>query len=394
MSSRATSESTKSSRRLRPLITVGAGAALVAVILIAAWSQRSRSAVPPASKVAEIPVSVAHAAQRDVPVWISSIGTVQPLNVVTVKTRVDGQLDRIAFAEGQMVKAGDMLAQIDPRPFQAALEQAQANLHKDDAQRANAELDLQRYAKLSSLQVVSAQTLDAQRAQANSLAASVAADRGAEDSARLQLGFTRIVAPVSGRAGQRLVDQGSQVHATDTNGLVTITQIQPITVTFEVPQDVLPEVMRAQAAGPVKVTVSTRDGSQHLADGDLVFVDSQVDAGTGQIMLKAQFTNQDRALWPGEFVAARLLLRVEPQAVVVPSQAVQRAQEGAYVYVVDADGLAQSHAVSLGVADGDLQIVTRGIQVGDTVVVNGQSQLTPGAKVSVEPDHLATPRAS
>lgn len=353
------------------------------VVFAFVYAPRSSGEANTTPKVATIPVSVGQAEQRDVPVWVSAIGTVQPLNVVTVKTRVDGQLDKVAFTEGQMVKAGDVLAQIDSRPFQAALDQAQANMRRDDAQRANAELDLQRYAKLSSLQVVPQQQLDAQKAQAQSLLASVASDRGAVDSARLQMGFTRITAPISGRVGQRLVDQGSQVHASDTTGLVTITQLQPITVTFQVPQDVLPEVMQAQAAGQAKVVASTRDGSRHLADGELVFVDSQVDAGTGQILLKAQFTNENRMLWPGEFVAARLLLRVQPQAVVVPSRAVQRDQNGAYVYVVDADHAAQSRPVKLGVANGDQQVVEQGIHVGDTVVLDGQSQLTPGAKVNV-----------
>ncbi|WP_132145109.1 efflux RND transporter periplasmic adaptor subunit [Luteibacter rhizovicinus] len=381
-------------RRSRRFIVAGSAAVLIAIALAFVYASRSQGAEPPGPKVASVPVSVGQAEQRDMPVWVSAIGTVQPLNVVTVKTRVDGQLDKVAFTEGQMVKAGDLLAEIDPRPFQATVDQAQANLHKDDAQRANAELDLQRYAKLSSLQVVPAQQLDAQKAQAQSLLASVASDRGAVDGARLQLGFTRITAPIGGRVGQRLVDQGSQVHATDTTGLVTITQIQPITVTFQVPQDVLPEVMDAQAAGQARVSVSTRDGSRHLADGALVFVDSQVDAGTGQIMLKAQFVNEDRSLWPGEFVAARLLLRVQPHAVVVPSRAVQRDQNGAYVYVVDAQHAAQSRPVRLGVANGDLQVVEEGIRVGDTVVLDGQSLLTPGAKVNIVPSSAVATGAS
>lgn len=394
MSSPLVSESTSRPRRSRRFLLIGFAAALVAVVFAFAYAPRSSSKDSTAPKVVTIPVSVGQAEQRDVPVWVSAIGTVQPLNVVTVKTRVDGQLDKVAFTEGQMVKAGDVLAQIDSRPFQAALDQAQANMRRDDAQRANAELDLQRYAKLSRLQVVPQQQLDAQKAQAQSLLASVASDRGAVDNARLQLGFTRISAPISGRVGQRLVDQGSQVHASDTTGLVTITQLQPITVTFQVPQDVLPEVMQAQAAGPAKVVVSTRDGSRHLADGALVFVDSQVDAGTGQILLKAQFTNEDRMLWPGEFVAARLLLRVQPQAVVVPSRAVQRDQNGTYVYVVDADHAAQSRPVKLGVANGDQQVVEQGIHVGDTVVLDGQSQLTPGTKVNIVPTGTAAAGAS
>ncbi|WP_064504871.1 efflux RND transporter periplasmic adaptor subunit [Frateuria defendens] len=356
--------------------------ALAALVPALFYVQRSKAKAPASTPPPAVPVSVGQAGRRDVPEWARGLGTVQALNVVTVKSRVDGQLDRIAFVEGQMVKAGDLLAQIDPRPFQVALAQAEANQRKDDAQRANAQTDLKRYAELAKMQVVPAQQLDAQQAQAQSLLATVAADRSAADNARLQLGFTRIVAPISGRVGQRLVDQGSQVHASDTTGLVTITQLEPITVTFLVPQDALPAVMRAGRAGAARVEVDTRDGRLHLADGTLVYVDSQVDPASGQILLKAQFANADHALWPGELVSARLLLQVHPQAVVVPAQAVQRDQNGAYLYVVGAGRTAQPRPVRLGPADGGTQVIESGVSAGDTVVLDGQSRLTAGSRVS------------
>ncbi|KAF1004643.1 MAG: Multidrug resistance protein MdtA [Luteibacter sp.] len=330
-------------------------------------------------------VRTAPASRRDMPHWVSGIGTVTPLNVVAVKARVDGQLDRVAFTEGQMVKAGDLLAEIDPRPYRAALAQAKATVSRDDAQRRNAELDLQRYRKLSSLQVVPRQQLDAQKAQAESLLASVAADRGAADAAELNLSFTRITAPIAGRVAQRLVDQGAQVHASDATGLVTVTQIEPITVTFPVSQDLLADVTRAQGDGELAVLAMTRDGSATLANGRLVFIDSQVSAATGQVLLKAQFDNHDHALWPGAFVAAKLLLSTQAQAVTIPSQALQRDQTGDFVYVVDGDGRVTSRRVHAGWQSDGYTAVDEGVQAGERVVVEGQTDLQPGMHVTERP---------
>jgi multidrug efflux system membrane fusion protein len=361
-------------------------AAAVCVIVAGLVFWHFHAAAPSAApRPATVPVTASATMRRDMPVWIDGIGTVQPLNVVNVMSRVDGQLDRVAFTEGQMVKAGDLLAEVDPRPFQAALDQAQATTRKDAAQHANALLDLERYRTLSSLQVVPRQQLDTQKAQADSLLATVAADQSAAENARLQLSYTRISAPLSGRVGQRLVDQGSQVHASDTTGLVTITQIEPITVAFSVPQDALPDLVAAQKAAALKVLATSRDGSTALATGTLVFIDSQVAAGTGQILLKAQFDNADHALWPGAFVAARLLLRTDRAALVVPSGALQSDQQGSYVYVIDAAQSVQIRRVTPGVSDAQYTEISQGLADGERIVVDGQANLSPGSHVVAKP---------
>ncbi|MGF6493983.1 multidrug efflux system membrane fusion protein [Luteibacter sp. 621] len=326
-------------------------------------------------------VTTVAAARRDMPQWVAGVGTVTPLNEVMVKARVDGQLDRVAFQEGQMVKAGDLLAEIDPRPYQAALVQAEAAAKRDDAQRRNAELDLTRYQKLSTLQVVPRQQLDAQKAQAESLLATVAADHGAVDAARLNVAFTRITAPIAGRVGQRLVDQGAQVHAADTAGIVTITQIEPITVAFPVSQDLLANVVAAQRSRPLRVEATARDGSAVLGSGTLTFVDSQVSASTGQVLLKAQFDNHDHALWPGAFVAARLLLSTQAQAITVPSQAVQRDQTGDFVYVVDPSHVARQRRVIAGLDTDGYTVISHGLAAGERVIVEGQGDIQPGVHV-------------
>ncbi|UPG96295.1 efflux RND transporter periplasmic adaptor subunit [Luteibacter aegosomatissinici] len=326
-------------------------------------------------------VTTVAAARRDMPRWIAGVGTVTPLNEVMVKARVDGQLDRIAFQEGQMVNAGDLLAEIDPRPYQAALVQAEAAAKRDEAQRRNAELDLSRYQKLSTLQVVPRQQLDSQKAQAESLLATVAADRGAADAARLNVAFTRITAPMAGRVGQRLMDQGAQVHAADTTGIVTVTQIEPITVVFPVSQDLLADVVAAERLRPVHVEATARDGSAVLGRGTLTFVDSQVAASTGQVLLKAQFENHDHALWPGAFVAARLLLDTQAQVITVPSQAVQRDQAGDFVYVVDASHVARQRRITTGLDAEGYTVITRGVAEGERVIVEGQGDIQPGVRV-------------
>lgn len=366
---------------------------VVAVLVAAGLFAWHRFAAKPAAKAppAAVPVHMALVGRHDLQVWLNGIGTVQALNTVTVKSRVDGELNTVAFTEGQMVTQGQLLAEIDPRPFRAALAQATANARRDQATRVNAELDLQRYAKLAQTQVIARQQLDTQRATAESALATVASDNGAVDDAKLQLGFTRIFAPITGRVGQRLVDQGSQVHAADTTGIVTVTQLEPITVAFSVPQDALPAVMDAERANTASVRASTRDDGRALAEGTLSFIDSAVDAGTGQILLKAQFDNKDHALWPGAFVAARLLLRTDRQALSVPSQAVQRDQNGSFVYVVDANGKAQPKVVKTGATDGAFTAITSGLAQGERIIVDGQANVTVGSKVR-ESDTVAAAR--
>lgn len=358
---------------------------LVAVTLVTAGyavikrpSIQSPSGVLPAA----VPVVVSAAATRDLPIWLTGVGSVQPLNVVTVKVRVDGQLDSVAFTEGQEVHAKDLLAQIDPRPFQAQVKQAEANLDKDQAQLASAKVELARFTKLASLGASPSQNVDTFRAQAAALAATVEADQALLDTARLQLGFTTITSPIDGRVGLRLVDPGSIVHATDTTGLVTVTQMQPITVIFSMPQDSLPDIRAAMESGKPTVMAGSRDGTRNLAQGELVFVDSQVDPATGQVKLKALFANDKRILWPGEFVSARVLVKIDRNATVVPATAILRSQDGVYVYVLKPDQTVEVRPAKIGPTVDGVTSVLAGLTPGETVVVEGQSRLSPGAKVS------------
>jgi multidrug efflux system membrane fusion protein len=377
------------------LLLLLVGGAVTAYLL--ATNRGGQAPAPAASSAAAVPVTVGPAMSRDLPIWLAGIGSAQPLNVVTVKVRVDGQLDRVAFTEGQEVHAGDLLAQIDPRPFQAQLKQAEANRAKDQAQLANARVDLTRFTKLTSLGAAPSQNVDTLKAQVASLEATVQADEAMADTARLQLGFTSVSSPIDGRVGLRLVDPGSIVHATDPNGLVTVTQMEPIAVLFSLPQDDLPDVLSAASKGRLSVAAYTRDGSRSLAQGELVFVDSQVDQTNGQVRLKASFANPDRSLWPGEFISARLLVRTDRNVTVIPSRAVQRGRDGTYVYVLKADRTVELRPVKTGSTVDGVTALLAGVSAGETVIFDGQSRLSPGAKVdakelpSAEPTTGATP---
>jgi len=306
---------------------------------------------------------------------------VQALNAVTVKVRVDGQLDHVAFTEGQDVHKGDVLAQIDPRPFRAQLKQAQANKAKDEAQLANGRLDLDRSLTLEAKGVATKQTLDTQRSQVAALEATLEGDQAAIEMCQLQLEFSTVTAPLSGPAGLRLVDPGTVVHASDANGLVTITQMQPIAVLFTASQDELPDVLAAMCRGDPVVVAYTRGGDRPLACGKLVFVDSQVDQSTGHIKLKALFDNASRALWPGEFVDARVQVATVKAATVVPAKAIERGQNGTYVYRIKPDNSVEVSSVTVGhVAEG-IAIIANGLVSGDRIVVDGQYRLQPGARV-------------
>jgi multidrug efflux system membrane fusion protein len=339
-----------------------------------------------------VPITEGRAETRDVPIWLSGIGSVQPLNAVTVKVRVDGQLDRVTFTEGQDVHKGDVLAQIDSRSFRAQLKQAQANKAKDEAQLANARLDLERSTRLEARGVASKQTLDTQRAQVTALEAAVEADQAAIDMAQLQLEFSTVTAPLDGRAGLRLVDPGTVVHASDANGLVTITQMQPIAVLLTVSQDELPEVLAAMVRGDPAVVAYTRGGERPLATGKLVFVDSQVDQATGHIKLKALFDNSDRALWPGEFVDARVQVATLMNATVVPAKAIERGQNGTYVFRIKPDDTAEVCPVTVSHVSEGTAIIADGLAPGDRIVVDGQYRLQPGARI--EPRKAATASGS
>ncbi|MDB5364497.1 MAG: efflux transporter periplasmic adaptor subunit [Rhodospirillales bacterium] len=369
----------------RPLFRALVLAALGCVLLSYALAARSAARPTPPSAPPSIPVGVETASRRDLPIWLAGVGAVQPLNTVNVKVRVDGQLQQVAFTEGQEVRGGDLLAQIDPRPLQAQLKQAEANLAKDQAQAVHAQADLKRFNDLAQSGYAPKMQIDQLRAQAASMDATVQADRAAIDAASLQLDFARITSPIDGRVGLRQIDPGAIVHASDQNGLVTVTQMQPIAVLFSLPQDALPDIRAAMKDGGVPdVVAETRDGKRPLSRGKLAVLDSQVDASNGQIRLKAQFTNEDRALWPGEFVSARLLVRTEKNVVVVPARAVLRGQNGPYLYVVKPDQTVELRNLTVGATVDGFTAIRTGVQADDKIVVDGQSRLVAGTRIEAK----------
>lgn len=342
-------------------------------------------AQPALAQPAPVPVSTASAARQDVAIFVRGIGAVQAFQSVLIRARVDGTVDRIAFTEGQEVKPGQLLAEIDPRPYQAALDQAMAKKAADLAQLSNAKRDLARYSDLARSDFASRQSVDTQDATVLQVGATAEGDDAAIAAAKLNLEFTRIVSPIEGRVGLRLVDAGNLVHATDATGIVTINQIHPISVLFTLPQDMLPTVqdaMRAAGAAPLAVEAYSSDGKQKLSDGVLLTLNNQIDSATGTITLKAQFANADDRLWPGQFVNAHLQLGVAKGVVAVPSTAVQHGVNGLYVYVVKPGGTAGLMPIEAGQDDGQVAVVTKGLGGGETVVTGGQSRLTEGTKVA------------
>jgi multidrug efflux system membrane fusion protein len=329
-------------------------------------------------------VSVAAAKRTDYPIYIDGLGQAQAYNTVTVRTRVDGQIEKIAFDEGQTVKAGNLLAQIDARPFQAALDQAKAKQAQDQATLANAKLDLVRYSTLAKQSFATQQQLDTQNALVNQLIAQEAADVAAIDAAQVQLDYTTIAAPIGGRVGFRLIDEGNMVNAAQQTGIVTVAQIEPISVIFTAPQDDLPRISAALAAGEPLVEARTSDGVTLLATGKLTVIDNQVDVTTGTIHLKGEFDNKDHSLWPGQAVATRLRVEIEKDALTIPDQAVQRGPDGLFVYVVDLDNRAVTRPVTLAHEGADVAVVAKGLSVGEKVVTVGQFGLQPSARVAIE----------
>ena len=338
----------------------------------------AQQAPPPASAV---PVTVTKAERQDVPVWLGGLGTVQALNTVTMRTRVDGTLMQVPVAEGQIVKQGTLLAVIDPRPYQATLDAAVAKKSQDEADLVNARQDLERYTQLAQKSFASTQQVDTQRALVNHLMASITADDAAIETAQLNLSYCYIMAPFEGRLGLRQIDAGNMVHATDTAGIMTITQVHPIAVVFTLPQRDLPPIVSEMAKGPVTVAAWSGDNNQELARGTLLTPDNAIDTSTGTIRLKATFANDENRLWPGQFVAARLLLRTEQQVVAVPSQAVQHSQDGLYVYVVMPDSKVQRQQVTAE-DRGTVMVITKGLDAGQTVVLDGQSRLENGTLIA------------
>ncbi|HJV91455.1 MAG TPA: MdtA/MuxA family multidrug efflux RND transporter periplasmic adaptor subunit [Holophagaceae bacterium] len=329
-----------------------------------------------------IPVTVVAARKADMPVALSGLGSVTPLSTAVVRSRVDGQIVKLPFREGQLVHEGEVLAEIDPRPFQIQLMQAEGQRAKDEASLKNALMDLRRIESLVKQGILPQQQLDAQTAVVNQFEGAVKSDQGTVENAKLNLVYSRVTAPISGRVGLRAVDLGNTVRASDPNGLVTITQTQPISVVFTLPADQVAQVQRVMQGGrKLSVEAFDRDMTSRLAAGGLEALDNQIDAATGTVKLRALFPNTDGALFPNQFVNARLLVDVLKDAVVVPTAALQRSPEGMYVYVVKAEGVVELRNVTVQATSGEDTAVAKGVTPGELVVIDGVDKLKPGAKV-------------
>jgi len=360
-------------------------------------SQPNNAATSAANKKGKgalaVPVVAAKARVGDIGVYITGLGAVTPIATVTVKSRVDGQLMSVNFEEGQLVQKGDLIAEIDPRPYQVQLEQAEGQLARDEAQLTDAKVNLDRYQVLWDQKVIAKQQLDTQRAAVGQFDGTIAADKATIDNAKLQLVYAKIIAPITGRVGLRLVDPGNIIHATDSNGLLVITQIQPISVIFTIAEDQLPVVIKRMRDGKLKVDAYDRDMKAKIATGVLTTLDNQIDQTTGTLRLRATFDNQDNSLFPNQFVNARLLVEQKHGVTLVPTAAVQRNSQSTYVYVVGADSTVSVRQVTLGTSEGDDSQVAAGVAPGDVVVMTGVDKLQEGTKVSAHFDDDKTAKA-
>jgi membrane fusion protein, multidrug efflux system len=327
-----------------------------------------------------VPVTIAPVQKTDFPVYLTGLGTVQGFNTVTVRTRVDGQIDKVAFKEGQLVNQGDLLVEIDPRPYQATLDQAKAKKAQDEANLANANLDLQRYTKLGDF--ATRQQTDTQRSTVAQLTAQISSDDAAIFNAQTQLDYTQVKSPISGVAGLRQVDIGNIVNASTQTGIVTIAQIEPIAVIFTAPEEQLPYINEAQSVQPLKVIAITTDGKKPLAEGSLAVINNQVDTTSGTVRLKAVFDNKDHALWPGQSVSTRLLVKTLKDATVAPDDAVQHGTSGLYAYAVNQDNKAELRKLKVSYSIDGRSVVDSGLSPGEQVITAGQYKVQPGTLVS------------
>jgi len=345
------------------------------------------------AKLAAIPVTIAQAVKADFPVYLNGLGAVEPYQTVLVRSRVDGEVIKIDFKQGQMVKEGDVLVEIDPRPYQAALDQAVAKKAQDEASLKNAQLDLARYANLAKEDSVSRQKFDTQQAMVDELDAQIKGDQASIDNAQTQVTYSTIKSPLSGKTGFRLVDAGNIVHATDTTGIVTIVQLQPISVVFTAPEEDVPEINIALAAGAVPVTALSSDGLKTIAQGHLAVVNDAIDQASGAIQMKATFKNADNALWPGLSVSTRLLVDTLKQVIVVPDGAVERGPNGLYAYVVGSDDKVEARDITVSQEGDGQSVVAKGLSPGENVITAGQYRLQQGSLVQSSEPSAAAPTA-
>jgi multidrug efflux system membrane fusion protein len=393
-------ENAVNAKRRRNMLLIGL-ALVVAAAGVGAWlyydKSRGNEAVAQPAKGAKgrggkggkggdggpIPVVAGVAQVGEIPIYLSGLGTVVPQRTVTVRSRVDGELLRVNFTEGQYVKEGELLAQVDPRPFQVQLDQAEGQLIKDQALLANARIDLERYRTLFKQDSIASQQVDTQAALVQQYEGTVRTDKAMVDNARLQLSYARITAPISGRLGLRQTDPGNIVHAADASGVVVITEVQPVTVVFTLPQDNLPAVLQRLKGAKLAVEAWDRGFRTRLASGELVTVDNVIDITTGTVKLKAKFANADLALFPNQFVNARMLLDTRSGVITIPSAALQRGSQGSFVYVVKEDNTVSVRPVKLGPADAERVTVESGLAEGERVVTDGMDRLREGARVQV-----------
>jgi multidrug efflux system membrane fusion protein len=376
----------------RPLPPRYLGAAAVALlVLCGAWYWFGRKPPAEAKPPPAIRVDMATVQRADVPVYLEGLGTVQAFYTVTVTARVDGQIDKVAFTEGQDVRKGTLLVQIDPRPYQAALGIAVATRAKDQALLANAQRDMERYTVLAPEDLASKQTVDTQRALIAQLIAQIKGDEAAIDNARTQLDYTSITSPIDGRTGIRLIDPGNIVHASDTAGMVVVTELEPISVIFTLPEEQFGQLSAALARGSVSATALSREGKEELDTGTVSLIDNQIDQTTGTIRVKATLPNKQRRLWPGEFVDVRVLTQVRNQVLTIPASAIERGPDGLFTYLVQPDSTIKVAPLSIGEQNGDTVVVEKGLEAGQRVVASNQYRLQPGSRVSANP---ARPSAS